>query len=143
MWYVPGTQLLSVQSGSMAPYLQKGDALVVRPVAKLDIKVGEVVSYRSPVDERLIITHRVQAYDPHIGRVITKGDNAAFADKPFERGRVIGVVAEHWHGVGFLVDGLHSQLGLVVLYIIALGLVVAETRKLMVYFRPTYRYKSP
>ena len=69
--------------------------------------------------------------------------NAAFADKPFERGRVIGVVAEHWHGVGFLVDGLRSQLGLAVLYIIALGLVVAETRKLMVYFRPTYRYKSP
>lgn len=130
--------MLSVQSGSMSPSIQKGDAVVVEPAT--NIRPGDIVSYRSPLDERITITHRVQAVDTARGLIVTKGDNLNIADKPFNDQLIVGRVRQRVAYAGLAIDALHSRIGLVVAaYIPATCVIVIELRKLTAYFRPTYR----
>jgi len=70
-----GWQLLVVRSGSMAPAIQTGDAIVVRPTSARAIAVGDVITFRDRADDRLV-THRVRSVTPRPGAVdvVTRGD---------------------------------------------------------------------
>jgi len=76
---------VTVLSGSMRPTFSPGDVIVVTPEPARDLRVGQVISYRIPVDGRPIETHRVvriiQPGDEPI--VQTKGD-ANNADDPWQ-----------------------------------------------------------
>jgi len=141
LWQMPEIQVLSVQSGSMAPLINKGDAVVVEPVGANPVQVNDVISYHSPQDPKVVITHRVQSVDRQTGLVTTKGDANTTADPPFAASLVVGRVQQRVIGAGRVIDLLHSTFGLVAaIYIPALVIVTMEFRTLTAYFRPTYRH---
>lgn len=71
-----GGRPYTVLTGSMRPAIAPGDVVVVRPIAPLDARPGDVVTFRDPQDPRRLITHRVQSVISLRGRadVVTKGD---------------------------------------------------------------------
>jgi signal peptidase len=77
---------LAVLSGSMEPTLGTGDISVVRSIAPLDARPGDVVTFRDPSNSDRLITHRVRTMRAEGGAVVfvTKGD----ANDGSERWRV-------------------------------------------------------
>jgi signal peptidase len=71
-----GFRSLTVMSGSMEPTLGVGDVVMERQVAPLDVRVGDIVTFRDPTDQGTLITHRVRSLEVHDGTVefVTKGD---------------------------------------------------------------------
>jgi signal peptidase len=77
-----GYQIETVLSGSMAPTFSPGDAVLVTPEATADVRVGDVISYKIPVEDHHVETHRIVRIIS-AGRhpvVITKGDANTAAD---------------------------------------------------------------
>lgn len=58
---------LTVLSGSMRPYLQPGDVVVVSPVRAADLHVGDVITYYLPGAGKTLVTHRIV-------RIVTSGE---------------------------------------------------------------------
>src|ERR687888_40925 len=54
-WYRPVTVL----SGSMKPAFSPGDMVVLTPEPLRDVRIGQVISYRIPVGDHHVQTHRV------------------------------------------------------------------------------------
>jgi signal peptidase len=77
-WYRPVTVL----SGSMQPAFAPGDMVVLTPEPISAVRVGQVISYRIPVGDHHVQSHRVIAVQRRDGRVSvrTKGDANATAD---------------------------------------------------------------
>jgi len=77
-WYRPVTVL----SGSMRPAFAPGDMVVVTPEPVNAVRVGQVISYRIPVGDHHVQSHRVIAVLRRNGQVSvrTKGDANAAAD---------------------------------------------------------------
>ena len=77
-WYRPVTVL----SGSMEPAFAPGDMVVVTPEPVGAIRAGQVISYRIPVGDHHVQSHRVIAVLRRNGQVSvrTKGDANATAD---------------------------------------------------------------
>ena len=50
---------LSVLSGSMRPGIEPGAVVVVMPEDPRELRVGQIITYRIPVDDRRVVTHRV------------------------------------------------------------------------------------
>jgi signal peptidase I len=74
---------LVVLSGSMEPTLGTGDVSVVRTIAPLDARPGDVVTFRDPDDADRLITHRVREMHAQGPVVVfrTRGDaNTASED---------------------------------------------------------------
>ena len=71
-----GYQIEAVLSGSMAPTFSPGDAVLVTPEPTADVRVGQVISYKIPVGNHHVETHRIVRIVSG-GRhpvVITRGD---------------------------------------------------------------------
>ena len=77
---------LVVLSGSMEPALRTGDVSVVRSIAPLDARPGDIVTFRDPDNAERLITHRVRAMHVQGDAVVfrTRGD----ANNVSERWRV-------------------------------------------------------
>ena len=75
---------LVVLSGSMEPALHTGDVTVVRSVAPLDARPGDIVTFRDPDNADRLITHRVRAM--HV-----QGDAVVFRTRGDANN-----VSEHW-----------------------------------------------
>jgi len=69
--------MMNYTGNSMAPTLKTGDALKVVPYTDSDVRVGDVVSFRSPSSGTLIV-HRVASIEPRGLR--TRGDNSLACD---------------------------------------------------------------
>jgi signal peptidase I len=54
-WYRPVTVL----SGSMTPTFSPGDMVIVTPEPLRDVRVGQIISYRIPVGDHHVQSHRV------------------------------------------------------------------------------------
>jgi signal peptidase len=69
-------QVLTVLSDSMAPSMRQGALVVSMPFTPGDVRVGDVVTMRSPVDPDAVVTHRViEIVEPGGEPVVrTKGD---------------------------------------------------------------------
>lgn len=74
---------LTVLSGSMRPYMQPGDVVVVSPVRAADLRVGDVITYYLPGAGKTLVTHRiVRIVTPgELPTVQTKGDANNTADE--------------------------------------------------------------
>lgn len=143
LWRQQEVRLLSVQTGSMAPALRPGDAVAVRQVETADLKPGDVISFRSPADPGVVITHRIVRVGSADGiiTIITKGDSNASADQPLKPSLVIGRVERSLPNAGYLIDFIHSPAGLIAgVYLPAAFLVFGELRRLTAYYRPAYRH---
>lgn len=123
-------RVLSVQSGSMRPVFDAGDAVVVRPLGPGGLRSGQVVSYVSPVSGQ-IISHRVVQVDTARGQLTTRGDALAKADTPIRQTALIGRVVWVLPHAGSILDFMKQPLGLALfVYAPALGIVAGEARNL-------------
>jgi signal peptidase len=141
LWRVPGIQVMSVESASMSPAIRRGDAVMLRTVQADDLRVGDVVSYRSPADQRVIITHRIVAVEKNWNLLITKGDNVQKNDKPIATSEIIGRVDMKVAYLGFVLNFLRTPAGLAsCIYLPAAAIIASELRRLARYYtKPTYR----
>jgi signal peptidase I len=49
----------TVLSASMRPTMPEGSVVLITPMAARDVRVGDVVTYQIPVEDRRVVTHRV------------------------------------------------------------------------------------
>ena len=120
-----GTTVRFRPSGrSMYPSIREGELITVEPVAPRDVKLADIVLYRS---ERGLIAHRVVGSSPTQSSVLSphyflRGDASLSCDQPVGAeqilGRVVGVErdghsvalasrgAKLWHRVRHLASGL-------------------------------------
>lgn len=52
-------QTVTVLTGSMRPSMPEGSVIVTTPMPARDVRVGDVITYRIPVEDHRIVTHRV------------------------------------------------------------------------------------
>lgn len=52
-------QTVTVLTGSMRPSMPEGSVIVTTPMPAGRVRVGDVITYRIPVEDRRIVTHRV------------------------------------------------------------------------------------
>jgi signal peptidase I len=71
-----GNRFLTVRSDSMVPTFSSGDVVVSRVSAPADVAVGDVVTFRDPTRENILVTHRVvkRHAGPESVRFVTQGD---------------------------------------------------------------------
>ena len=118
---------LAVLSGSMEPVLGTGDITVVRSIAPLDARPGDIVTFRDPSNSERLITHRVRSMRVQAAGVsfVTRGD----ANNVSERWRVpangeISRVAYRIPELGWVLMYARSKGLFIVLLGAALGLLL-------------------
>ena len=125
--YLFGQRSLTVLSGSMEPQLHTGDVVVVDQVPPLEVRVGDIVTFRDPDDASRLITHRVREIDVDGSEVafVTKGDaNTSVEHWKITTDGTIGRVRYHVWRLGYLMFWIRSplgRLGMVVLPALLLG----------------------
>lgn len=123
---VVGGRTFAVLSGSMEPTLGVGDLVLEQKIPSTQIRVGDIVTFRSRDDPGKLITHRARRVSVANGvvRVTTKGD----ANLTVERwsvpanghvGRAIGRVPK----LGYLLVWTRSPLGRLLLIVLPASLL--------------------
>jgi signal peptidase I len=126
---IHGLQLLTIESNSMAPTFVRGDALIV-DTKSTPIRAGEVVSYRSPHDASVTISHRVRAVDG--SGYQTQGDALDQPDQSVGSDQIIGKDIAVLPQFGKVITLFRSKVGLTLfVYLPALGLLAYEVARLM------------
>ena len=129
LWYrVHGERLLVVTSGSMAPKIAPGDAVVIRPLSATELRVGQVVTFQAPMSDRYT-THRIVEIvqrslvknpgpddDPQYF-IRTQGDNNRTPDPDLTPiGSIRGIVIATLPGWGHFLTWAHSPEGRLALF---------------------------
>ncbi len=140
-----GWSVDTVYSGSMEPQLKVGGVVVTRPVAAEEIRVGDIITFHSPLNDELT-SHRVVAVEDGVvavedGEVAiedgsplqfqTKGDANAHVD-PFvvPAQNLAGEVCFHMPYLGYAAQFIKSPLGLILtLCLPGLAIIVMEVVK--------------
>jgi len=121
-----------VLSGSMEPALKVGAVAITRPVDAEDIKAGDILTFYSPLSERLI-SHRVIAVEQGSSlHFSTKGDANEDAD-PFilPPENVVGKVCFHIPYLGYVSQFVKTPLGfLLTLCLPGLIIIIMELRNI-------------
>lgn len=112
---------LTVMSGSMEPTIGTGDVVVARQTAPMDVRVGDIVTFRDPLNHDRLITHRVR--EMHV-----KGDDVVFTTRgdantgeehwAVPKTGTIGRVAYHVPRLGYFMVWFHSRYGLILLIVL-------------------------
>jgi signal peptidase len=105
---------ITVLTGSMRPTMPEGSVMVQVPIPVNQVQVGDVITYRIPVEDHRVISHRVVeivSRSPEFV-VITKGDANPAPDT--WRAALLGETS--WKTVytvpnaGYVIQALHSPL---------------------------------
>lgn len=108
-----GWRVDTVFSGSMEPHLEVGGVAVTRPVEAEEIRVGDIITFYSPLSEELT-SHRVIAVEGGSSFYFrTQGDTNESAD-PFvvPPQSVVGKVCFHIPYLGYAAQFIKTPLGL-------------------------------
>jgi signal peptidase len=108
-----GWRVDAVFSGSMEPELNVGGLVVTRPIDIENIKVGDTITFYSPINEKPV-SHRVIAVeDGPSFSLRTKGD-ANENDDPFivKAESLVGKVCFHIPYLGYITQFVKTPLGL-------------------------------
>ncbi len=70
---IPGWGATAIETGSMAPAIDRGDVVVLRPVDRDEADRGTVIRFPASEDAGSIV-HRIVAVDPEAGTWTTRGD---------------------------------------------------------------------
>ena len=119
-----GWSVDAVFSGSMEPELKVGSVVVTRPVEPEEIRAGDIITFYSPLNERLT-SHRVVAVEQTSAfHFLTKGDANGDTDPVVVPAQnVVGKVYFHLPYFGYATQFVKTPLGLL-LTICLPGLVV-------------------
>jgi len=125
-----GWNVDAVVSGSMEPELKVGGVVITRPVEAEEIKAGDIITFYSPLSEKLT-SHRVIAAEEGSSlHFSTKGDANEDADAfsvPAEN--VMGKVCFHIPYLGYVAQFVKTPLGfLLTLCLPGLIIIVMELR---------------
>jgi len=141
---ITGGKLLSVQTGSMVPKIRKGDLVVVKRVPISQLKVGDVITFINPTNQKETITHRIVAINMTPGTshtITTKGDANRLADRSISVSAVVGKMQYKVPYLGHVLDFVRKPLGLVlIIYIPALAVIIEELKRLSAYYRSQQPY---
>jgi signal peptidase len=104
---------LTVLSGSMSGTFEPGDVIITAPTPLTSIKVGDVITYRIPVEDRRVVTHRiVRISGPKANPiVVTKGDANRVRD-PWEaqlQGSQAWTYRGHVPKAGYLLHAVRAR----------------------------------
>jgi len=121
-----GWRVDAVFSGSMEPALKVGSVEITKPFDPNDIQAGDIITFRSPGNPELVVTHRVAAITDQ--GFITKGDaNKDNDELVVPPQNVIGKVVFHIPYVGYVVWALRTPLGFILALVVpAIWLVIME-----------------
>jgi signal peptidase len=128
-----GWRPLAVLSGSMTPSLRTGDEIVVRPVAPLALRVGDVVTFSDPSRGYALVTHRVR--DVRVAgttvHVVTRGDANDGSERwTVAAGGRVGRVAYRVPKLGYVTVAAGTPLGRILLVVVpAILLGSCEVRR--------------
>jgi signal peptidase len=128
-----GYKNLIVMSGSMEPRIHTADVVIVKQISPIDAKVGDVVTFKDPTEDRLI-SHRVRSMHVSDGMVHfeTKGD----ANNDVQKWEVpsngnIGRVDYHLYKLGYILFWIERPWGRIVLVVVpALLLGAVEIKRI-------------
>jgi signal peptidase I len=112
---------LTVMSGSMEPTIGTGDVVVARQTSPMDVRVGDVVTFRDPLNHERLITHRVRQMRVLGDDVefVTRGDaNSGEEHWTLPKDGTIGRVAFHVPKLGYFMVWFHSTFGLLLLIVL-------------------------
>ena len=127
-----GWRVDAVFSGSMDPRLKVGGLVITRPVEAKDIKVGDTITFYSPLDKKLT-SHRVIAVvEDSSLHFRTKGDANEDPD-PFivPVQNVVGKVCFHIPYLGYVTQFVKTPLGFVLAFCLpGLIIIVMEMRNI-------------
>jgi signal peptidase I len=85
---------ITVGGYSMFPYLQNGDEVLIKKEPINNLKVGDIIVFRSA---KKLIAHRIITFrktNSHTN-IITKGDSLIFFDKPINEELYIGKITDY------------------------------------------------
>jgi len=121
-----GNEILVVTSTSMVPVLKPNDLIIVEPATIDQIKVGDIITYDSHMEDWGIIAHRaieVTEIDGEIA-VYTKGDNVEKKDGWYVKDSdLTGKVIEVIPALGILLIGPVRFTLVIVIIITAVSLL--------------------
>jgi signal peptidase len=118
--YLVGVKALTVLSGSMEPTIHVGDVVLVRPISPTAARVGDVVTFRDPVERDKLITHRVRRISISGQSVsfVTKGDaNTGVEEWQVPRTGTVGLVLTRVPKLGFALFYARGPLGRLLLVV--------------------------
>jgi len=127
-----GWSVDAVFSGSMEPELKVGGVVITRPAEAEDIKVGDTITFYSPLSEKLTSHRVIAAEDGSSFHFRTKGDANEDAD-PFivPAENVVGKVYFHIPYLGYVTQFVKTPLGLLLtLCLPGLIIIVMEMRNI-------------
>ena len=131
-------KLFGVQTGSMAPVIHIGDAILVQPQPFKAVRTGQIISYRST--NAVIVSHRVRSVNTRGKTVITQGDKNAQPDTVVSAGQIIGRAVAVLPRLGRFTDYIHQPLGLIaIVYLPATTWIVWQLRLLQIGLKSPYR----
>ena len=129
---VAGFSVMTVLSGSMSPYLNVGDMIVVKETDPAVLKEGDVITYRQ--NSGLIITHRIiQLSSDDNGLMFkTKGDANNVEDFGFVHERqLVGKVAFKIPYGGYVARFVRTPYGFVIFILVpVIILILGEVRRI-------------
>jgi len=127
-----GWSVDTVMSGSMETGISTGDIVVTRPVSADEIKVGDIITFHSPSNEKLT-THRVTAIEKGTQlKFQTKGDANEDPD-PYAvpAGNVVGRVCLKIPYFGYVSQLIKNPVGFMLTFCIpGIMLILMEIRKI-------------
>lgn len=127
-----GGKVLLVQTASMRPMIQPGDAVIVWQTPPSQLQLGDIISYNSKVTPGIVITHRITKINTKTHTLTTQGDNTHVADPPISTSQVIGRATRLAPHLGSLVDRLRTPLGLVLAVYAPAALAIVYQARVLV-----------
>jgi signal peptidase I len=123
-------RVLIVRSGSMAPAIAAGDAVVVRADRPAQVQVSDVVTFQDPSRSGRLLTHRVRRIEARPGAFafVTQGDaNTGVERWSMPAGDTLGTVVLRLPKLGYALVWLRTlRVGLVMVAALLLGSVALQ-----------------
>jgi hypothetical protein len=143
-WRLHSPAFVSVHSTDLTQFAQPGDAVVAHTVKLHDVQPGDVVSFYDPQNTSSITTERVGQVDQSERSFKPMPSGTHQKIQPIDSSLLIGKVDYRLAKLGYVLDFVHSRIGLIVgAYLPALFIFGQELKQLAIsYDRPTYRLLS-
>jgi len=116
-----------VFTGSMEPTLNVGGVVAIRPVDLLAVEVGDITTYKAPIEPDLIVTHRVVEVINDGGSLgfRTKGDaNSNSDDFAIPQENIMGRSCLYIRLFGHLAKFVKTLLGFILCLIVPGALII-------------------